>query len=224
MTGFRRSALRALRPDRLSARARGLAVQAGWAEYRPVAFDPVDDWDTHYGAGDLDHYKNLAEISRYSLLLGYLTFFGDSPSVLDVGCGAGILVERTRGLGWSRYLGIDPSSAAIEQADRLSDDATTFRVAESPTPDLGQFDFVVCNEMLYCVPDAARLLDTIPAVLKPGGHLLTSIWHHPGDTALHKMLGRRFRLVDAVDVKNVTTGGKSFRVACYEGKAPFSGA
>jgi len=51
----------------------------------------------------------------------YLSFVMDAPSVLDVGCGTGLLLHRAREAGHTgRLCGVDPDVAALERARRRS--------------------------------------------------------------------------------------------------------
>ena len=82
--------------------------------------------------------------------------------------------------------------------------------------DLGQFDIVVSNEVLYTLPDPARELDRMRELIRPGGHLLTSNLRHPGDVGLYRLLDDRLRQIAAVDLANRTARGrKRRRVAIY---------
>jgi len=199
----------------LTARVRNVGVRAGLLPYRRPYELQTSVWDRDYGRGKLDFYGDLDELARYSILVGYVKFLGRGQSILDVGCGVGLLRERLEGVEFGRYLGIDPSAAAIESAGHLADDRTSFAVAEASVAELGQFDVVVCNEVLYVVPDTEALLDQIHQLVRPGGHLLTSIWRHSGDVALHRWLDSRFELADAVELRSLTRSGRRWRLACH---------
>ena len=56
--------------------------------------------------------------------------------------------------------------------------------------------------MLYFVPDYDRLLERIERLLVDRGHLLVSIFGHPGDFVLWRHLEARFELVDRVRARN----------------------
>lgn len=198
-------------------RARGVGVRIGAVPYRPIDTSSIDQWGSEHESGELAYYGDLRQLARYSVLVGYIRHLGPEVSILDVGCGAGLLAERLGDTPYRDYLGIDPVAPAIEQAARSLDGRTRFQVAERPTPELGDFDVVVCNEVLYCVPDPAALLDDIHRVLTPGGSLLTSIWRHPTEAGLHRMIDARFELVDAVVARNLTaeTGDPGWRVAWH---------
>lgn len=100
-------------------------------------------------------------------------------TVLDIGCGGGILSESMAQAGAS-VTGIDLSEKALGVA-RLhlleSGGKVDYRMvsaealaAESP----GTFDVVTCMEMLEHVPDPASVIASCSALVKPGGHVFFS--------------------------------------------------
>jgi 2-polyprenyl-3-methyl-5-hydroxy-6-metoxy-1,4-benzoquinol methylase len=199
---------------RVSGRARDLGVRAGVLPYRRRWVLSADDWDREYDSGVLDYYGAFRELARYGVLVGYLGERPAPPAILDVGCGVGLLRERLRDDEVGRFVGTDPSTVAIERA-REAHPSAEFHVAALPPADLGPFDVVVCNEMLYYVEDLGPLLERIDALLAPGGWLLTSIVRHPGDVALHRALDERFERLDAVVVQSQSGPGNAWRLACH---------
>jgi SAM-dependent methyltransferase len=98
--------------------------------------------------------------------------------VLELGCGPGRLwsenIMRTP-VGWDITLS-DFSPGMLQEAQyNLADHAHRFRFeiidAQSIPFELGRFDAVIANHMLYHVPDRAAALSEIRRVLKPGGRL-----------------------------------------------------
>jgi 2-polyprenyl-6-hydroxyphenyl methylase/3-demethylubiquinone-9 3-methyltransferase len=159
-------------------------------------------WNEVYRIGSTDAYGDLDELARYGILAGYLSHIGGYPRVLDVGCGNGLLRSRIDPTKFSHYVGIDHAEAAIEQA-RIGDyERTSFLVGDLCSLEIGKFDMVICNEVLYFVPDPQAFLERLWHVLNPGGHLLVSIFRHPGDFVLWRLLEERFGLVDRVWVRN----------------------
>lgn len=202
--------LRALRDE-----AMGLAVRAGLRPYRPMATVAPAGWDAGYARGEWDRMARVAEAGRYALLLGYLKLAGKAPSVLDVGCGPGLLREKMAGAGFRSYTGVDVSPAAIEAAKAFEDERTEFVVGDVSAVAGRSFDVAVCNEMLYYVGDPPAFLAELRRLLPPGGHLLTSVWRHPGDSRLHAMLDSAFDLVDRVELRNGASRRLRWRVAWH---------
>ena len=96
--------------------------------------------------------------------------------ILDAGCGAGfkslILAEANPG---AKIVGIDLSHASVDFAkQRLQfhgfKDAEFIVASIEDLPTLGfTFDYINCDEVLYLLPDAAKGLQAMKAVLKPEG-------------------------------------------------------
>jgi len=95
-------------------------------------------------------------------------------SVVDVGCGGGILSESLARAG-AEVKGIDvaPKVLAIaklhlhESGLDVDYAQKTAEVLATEMP--GQFDVVTCMEMLEHVPDPASIIASVQALLKPGG-------------------------------------------------------
>jgi 2-polyprenyl-3-methyl-5-hydroxy-6-metoxy-1,4-benzoquinol methylase len=183
----------------------------GLVAYRPERWTP-EQWDAQYRAGSLGRYGDLAELARYSVLVGYIAWHAarrpeHGPTILDVGCGVGLLRERLDGVAFAQYVGVDLSAPAIAEADARGFARSRFVVGDVTTPDfdrldLGRSDVVVLNEMLYYVPDPAAFLDRLRALVQPGGVVVVSVWRHPGDRALWRTIGAAFSVVDRIEVRN----------------------
>lgn len=95
-------------------------------------------------------------------------------SVIDVGCGGGILAE-SMALQGANVIGIDMATASLQVArlhaletkteiEYLQVTAEEF-AAQHPQ----QFDVVTCMEMLEHVPDPASIIQACSDMVKPGG-------------------------------------------------------
>lgn len=90
--------------------------------------------------------------TRFDVMLGLLRAEPARPSVLDLGCGPGLLLDHLRARGREEsldYMGIDLSQAMIEAAKRLWPRARFLRqdILEQPMPEQG-IDYVVMNGVL----------------------------------------------------------------------------
>lgn len=102
------------------------------------------------------------------------------PSVLDVGCGTGMLSERLLGAFPScRLAGVDLSPAMVERARARLAGRAEVREADAerlPFHD-GVFDLVVCNDSFHHYPDPGRAAFQMWRVLRKGGALvLGDVW------------------------------------------------
>jgi 2-polyprenyl-3-methyl-5-hydroxy-6-metoxy-1,4-benzoquinol methylase len=190
-------------------------MDLGLLPYRPFGPTQAAVWDASYAAGGWDFMGALVEAPRYAVLIGYMQYLHSRPSVLDVGCGTGLLRARIGDLPLERFVGIDPSVTAIAVAQSYKDEKTEFKVGSAPVKELGTFDVVVCNEMLYYLTNLGDFLEGIEAVLKPSGHLLCSIWQQPGVRALQRVLDKKFPVTAAAQVRSLGGFRGGWRVSCH---------
>lgn len=99
-------------------------------------------------------------------------------SVLDVGCGGGLIAEPLCRLG-GRVTGIDPASGNIDAARQhagvqgLDIDYRPLQI-EDITAAGETFDVVVCLEVVEHVPDVSAFVDALAGAVRPGGLLILS--------------------------------------------------
>lgn len=100
-------------------------------------------------------------------------------SVLDVGCGGGLLSETLAGEG-ANVTAIDLAPELIKIAklhrleSRVEVDYRLSSVEALAAEQPGHYDAITCMEMLEHVPDPGSVLTACAALLKPGGRLFVS--------------------------------------------------
>src|SRR5271166_4756587 len=97
------------------------AVRARIRPYRKTEISRKR-WEQDYAEGRWQYLENVRQLAHYSLIMGYYMYYRPHSSVLDVGCGHGVLQRRLRALGYARYVGVDTSQHAIDQAKTERDD------------------------------------------------------------------------------------------------------
>ena len=120
-------------------------------------------------------------------------------TLLDVGCGGGILAEAMAQRG-ALVTGIDMGAAPLSVAElhrlesgvevnyrRISAESLA---AEQP----GSFDIVTCLEMLEHVPDPASVINACATLVKPGGHLFFSTINRNPKSYAFAILGAEYIL------------------------------
>ncbi len=96
-----------------------------------------------------------------------------SSTVLDIGCGGGLLAEELARLG-CRVTGVDPSEASLavarDHAERagLEIEYLSGSGEALPVPD-ASFDIACCCDVLEHVRDVDRVIAETSRVLRPGG-------------------------------------------------------
>ena len=170
-------------------------------------------WEAQYAAGRWDFLAQLSELSRFSVLAGYVHQLKPGGAVLDVGCGQGVLLRRLPSSSYSRYLGIDMSESAIAMGRRQQNERSTFLAVDcedySPAE---QFDVIVFNEVLCCLRDPLRTVERYERSLSSGGLLLVSMCTAARGSAT--ILWRLKQAYATVDEVRVVHGGRKVSWVC----------
>ena len=120
-------------------------------------------------------------------------------SVLDVGCGGGILAEAMSTLG-ARVKGIDLSEKALKVAmlhrleSRVEVDYEEISAEALAAREAGQYEALTCMEMLEHVPDPASTVQACAKLVKPGGHVFFSTLNRNPKSYLLAVIGAEYIL------------------------------
>lgn len=152
-------------------------------------------WDTE------GEFKPLHDINP--LRLGYIDQQAalHGKTVLDVGCGGGILSESMAKLGAASVTGIDMAekSLKIARLHALEHNVENIRYRCVSVEDLaaeqpGAYDVVTCMEMMEHVPDPESIIRACAKLVKPEGTVFFSTISRNPKSYLHAILGAEYIL------------------------------
>jgi 2-polyprenyl-6-hydroxyphenyl methylase/3-demethylubiquinone-9 3-methyltransferase len=185
--------------ERLAARVRAFEAATGRGD-APLG---KQAWEEQYRQGDWEFMRRLDEVARYSVIAGYLHHLKPGGSVLDVGSGEGLLADHLRPLGYSRFLGVDLSEAAIRQAAGRQDATTAFAAADAETyTPPGRWNAVVFNECVYYFADPVGSVRRYEAFLESGGIFVVSTFRSRRADVIVKRLLESCRLLEETAITN----------------------
>ena len=123
----------------------------------------------------------------------------NAKTVLDVGCGGGILSESMAQKG-AKVTGIDLGEKALNVAQLhslesgVSVDYQLVSVEAFAEKQAASFDVVACLEMLEHVPDPASVVRACAKLVKPGGHVFFSTINRNPKAYLFAVIGAEYVL------------------------------
>ena len=140
-------------------------------QYENIHNTEIDGWLIGIRASQS---KRLSEIVNH--VAKHADFF---ESVLDIGCGIGILYEKiSKRCNITGYLGTDISIAAVDYANSLNHKSACFKQSELPEIPFSEknFDLILLIEVLYYLSNKDKdiAIRNVINSLKPGGLLCIS--------------------------------------------------
>jgi 2-polyprenyl-3-methyl-5-hydroxy-6-metoxy-1,4-benzoquinol methylase len=178
-----------------------LRFRATRALRRLFRMDRERRWNAEYVAGDWSRLDVLNELAHHAVLAGYVRKLKHGGSVLDVGCGEGLLREQL-GDACGTYLGID-FAEPVRLASARANASTRFVVADMHEfVSAERFDAIVFDESLYYCQDAVEGLKRFSAMLAPDGVLLVSMHRTERTDGIWRRIAVEFESLDSVVVTN----------------------
>ncbi|MEU3017490.1 methyltransferase domain-containing protein [Nocardiopsis sp. NPDC007018] len=133
------------------------------------------EWERQYESGRWDYLEDQDEIDRYALISQDVRSYR-AGSVLDLGCGSGVLYRTLIADGFrGTYLGVDWSLGSLPRCAEHS--IHRFVCGDlNRLPVRGTFDAIVLSEVLYYLEDPARTIRELTTMISSEGVLLASIY------------------------------------------------
>jgi len=144
-------------------------------------------------------FRPLHEINP--LRLDWIRQYADlnGRSVVDIGCGGGILAESMAAAG-ANVTGIDMAEsplavARLHQVESGIDvDYRQSTAEELAASNAGQYDIVTCLEMLEHVPSPAQIIASVHTLLRPGGQAFFSTINRNPKSFVFAIVGAEYVL------------------------------
>lgn len=151
---------------------KGLIIVPTWEEYQPSENEQIITMDPGMAFGTGHHATTSMSLD---FLRQLMTSSAKSKSVLDVGCGTGILGMGAALFGAAKVLGIDNDPEAVRVAIEnvaLNNGAAQMKILQTPLQDLEEeFDCIVAN-IIHDV--LLSMKNDLQRLLLPGGDLILS--------------------------------------------------
>lgn len=155
----------------------------------PVA-DPLSQWND--AGGDWQHLRLERQAPRYREIARLIDQYGAGGTVLDLGCGEGVLLGYLNLDRVSQYTGIEPSATAIASVvlKRPQDKAVRTTV-DQYQPGAAHWNVIVMSEILYYLQDPVGTIEKFAGALAENGILIISIFQKQ-ESSYPKALVRKF--------------------------------
>lgn len=144
-----------------------------------------------------EYGRNFQFVPQYGESVLNLLDIPPGASVLDLGCGNGVLTRRLADMGY-RVIGLDDSSEMLEIAARtypdlcfMHGDATDFSLPEP-------VDAVFSNAVFHWIDDQDALLERIALALRPNGQLVCEFGGRGCVESVHASLEKSFAVARIV--------------------------
>src|SRR6266478_6195140 len=134
------------------------------------------DYEAYYGAENLSVPEFIKR--RLDEIVSDFEPYRRTNRLLDIGCGAGSLLEAARKSGWKAE-GVEISRPAVDHVRAAGFEAFCGELTEAAYP-TGHFDVVTASELLEHVPEPGHLVREVARILHPGGLWWATTPHSKG--------------------------------------------
>ncbi|QNR85286.1 class I SAM-dependent methyltransferase [Pedobacter riviphilus] len=176
---------------------------------------PKSIWEKQFYGNDWDYLYTEAEKGHY---LAIVNLFKKVPfgSVLDVGCGQGVLYHYLKAAAEPlNYMGIDISGNAIGKA-KASFPEANFKQLDFDYQKLeGKFDVIIFNETLYYFNRPLSIIQKcIDENLNNGGYFIISMCDYIGHEVIWQKLKQRYHFLSIEEIINLNK--QKWKIGCFK--------
>src|SRR5690242_13617999 len=77
-----------------------------------------NEWESQYESGKWDLLSGDSELAHYSVVAGFIRYHRSSVSLLDIGCGEGVILDHLHQDVVQHYTGVDIAQAALNRVQQ----------------------------------------------------------------------------------------------------------
>ena len=169
---------------------------------------PSTLWNEQFENGIWNYLGSIDEMAHYMIIAGYvLNLKADSNerlSILDVGCGHGVLYKYLSAIGELDYTGIDISYNAIQKATQVhSCESARFMTAGLETWNTDtKFDVIIFNESLYYAENPCDIICKYRLFLEAQGKFVISMCNYGNHRIIYQKLLKHLKPLHSTFVRN----------------------
>jgi 2-polyprenyl-3-methyl-5-hydroxy-6-metoxy-1,4-benzoquinol methylase len=172
-------------------------------------------WEQAYQQGQWDRLASDGEYAHNLVVGGFIRRRPKPYSLLDVGCGSGVILRYLDLAMVTRYTGVDLAQAALDRIEiKRPQDRYVCSSLEEFHPE-EKWDVILFNEVLYYTHDPVAHLRKFEPCLHPGGSFVVSMHKQSSPWAynnrcirqvLHYLRQARYSMIEAVEVRKILPG------------------
>ncbi|MEN9609478.1 MAG: hypothetical protein RLZZ628_292 [Bacteroidota bacterium] len=162
-------------------------------------------WNHQYAQGQWDGLKDASELERQQIIKDFFMKFKPMGSMLEFGCGFGLLPEVVfQKKGYSQYVGVDVSDFVIEKIQNLSTENCHFEAGDMEKYVFKtKFDAIIFSECIYYANDILKLIaDCQQQGLKKDGIFIISLHEFKRSAEIWRDLQQHLTLLESKTVVN----------------------
>lgn len=160
-------------------------------------------WDKQYKKGQWDVLKDILEKERLEVTRNLIIKYSKGGTILEMGCGEGLLQAGLDKSVYLKYVGVDVSQIAISNSKHLQNENVRYECGdmESYIPS-GKFDIIVFSESLYYSANPVALFERYRAFLNQNGKSIVSIFEDMRNLRIIDLLNSSYSYIDHMVSKN----------------------